>query len=205
MGLVGFDHPMKEVNLDPLPLTFPKYYLNSRTMEVWKDIEGYEGYYQVSNNGNVKSCVKCILATNRIINRKEKLLKPWTCDGYKIVKLYRKNIPYTTKVHRLVGIAFIPNPEKKPQINHIDSDRANNHVYNLEWATASENAIHGYTYGDRSTQGVRHPQSKFTEKEILAIRSIDFSQITRVRIAKIYGVVKTTVSAIVNRQNWKHL
>lgn len=101
--------------------------------EVWKDIEGYEGLYQVSTHGRVKS-----------VFRYHKILKSRVKNnGYKYVQLYKNGTPYTYYIHRLVAQAFIPNPQNKPQVNHIDEDKENNRVENLEWCTRSENMNHG--------------------------------------------------------------
>ena len=94
--------------------------------EIWKDIKGYEGLYQVSNLGNVKS-----LKTN-------KNLYSSNAKGYRRVGLFKgKRKGYS--IHRLVAQAFIPNPENKPCVNHKDCNRANNNVNNLEWCTHKEN------------------------------------------------------------------
>ena len=100
--------------------------------ELWLDIEGYEGLYLISNTGKVKS-----LISNKIL--RGSLDK----DGYNQVVLYKNGKGKTRKVHRLVGLSFIPNPENKPVINHIDCVRDNNVVSNLEWATHKENVNHG--------------------------------------------------------------
>ena len=100
--------------------------------EVWKDIKGYEGLYQISNLGRVKR-----VTTGRILKGgKDK-------DGYLMVKLYKNNIRSNKKIHRLVAEAFIPNPENKPQVNHADENKTNNSLDNLEWMTAKENINHG--------------------------------------------------------------
>lgn len=100
-------------------------------IEEWKDIEGYEGIYQVSNFGRVKSL------------KRDKTLKLITGSNYLKVNLYINNSMSTKSVHRLVAEAFIPNPENKPQVNHIDEDKTNNVASNLEWMTAKENMNYG--------------------------------------------------------------
>lgn len=100
--------------------------------ELWKDIKDYEGIYQVSTLGRVKR-----VKTGRI-------LKPFKhLKGYLLINLCKNNIAYTKTIHRLVAQTFIPNPENKPQVNHIDEDKTNNMVSNLEWVTAEENINHG--------------------------------------------------------------
>lgn len=97
-------------------------------MQIWKDIEGYKGHYQISNYGNVRSLKKDAFL------RKCAYLK-----GYKIISLWKNGIGKMFRVHRLVAAAFIPNPENKPCVDHIDGDRANNHADNLRWVTVKEN------------------------------------------------------------------
>ena len=99
--------------------------------EIWKDIPGYEGKYQISNLGNVMSLHFKRSPTNK------RLLKPMSDNGYGYLKvMLRDNGSYKMKsIHRLVAEAFIPNPEEKPNVNHIDSNPKNNRVDNLEWCT----------------------------------------------------------------------
>lgn len=110
--------------------------------EIWKDIKGYEGYYQISNFGNVKS-----LKFNH--GTRSKLLKPFDNEGYTRVKLFIKNNGKRFLVHRLVAENFIPNPKNKPFVNHIDGNKSNNFVENLEWVTSSENVVHAIQNGLR--------------------------------------------------------
>lgn len=110
--------------------------------EIWKNINGYDGYYQISNLGRVKSLPKKRNNNNDYYIQKEMILKNHLNNkGYQYVYL---SIPIKKKyyVHRLVGIAFIPNPFKKPYINHIDCNPLNNNMKNLEWCTPQENTDH---------------------------------------------------------------
>lgn len=109
--------------------------------EVWKPIEGWEERYEVSNLGNVRSL-------NYRNTGKPRNLKPITDrKGYLMVGLCRDGKMKWAKVHRLVAAAFIPNPENKPQVNHIHGDKADNRAVMLEWATDSENQKHAYKTG----------------------------------------------------------
>lgn len=104
--------------------------------EIWKDIEGYEGKYQISNFGNVKSL--------RFRNQKSsKNLTPRTNNqGYKIVGLNEKRKSKFVLIHRLVAVAFVDNPNNYPIVNHKDENPLNNHADNLEWCTYSYNRIY---------------------------------------------------------------
>lgn len=101
--------------------------------EEWKNIKGYENLYQISNLGNIYSVKKNII------------LKTKKRKGYIAVNLYKDNKIKTYNVHRLVAQAFIPNPMKLSQVNHIDCNKNNNKANNLEWCSASENIIYKYT------------------------------------------------------------
>lgn len=117
--------------------------------EKWKDIKGYEGAYQVSNTGKIRSL-------DRMVNNKRtgKMFSKGVVKkiflnnhGYPIIPLVTDGRRRTKSVHRLVAIAFISNPKNKKEVNHKDLDKENNHVSNLEWMTKSENMKHAYDNG----------------------------------------------------------
>ena len=120
--------------------------------EIWKDIKGYEGVYQVSNTGKIKRIGEY---SNQFGStwESERILKPSSKENkYMIVGLSKEGKVKNKYVHRLVAEAFIPNLENKPTVNHKDGDRANNHESNLEWSTYLENNIHSIKVLERDTK-----------------------------------------------------
>lgn len=116
--------------------------------EIWKDIEGYEGRYQVSNLGQVKRLASVTTGRWGITHLKELIMKQTSDDeGYLSVGLTKDNKQTSYRVHRLVAQAFIPNLENKPEVNHKDGVKYNNLSTNLEWCTDSENMIHALEHG----------------------------------------------------------
>lgn len=107
------------------------------TAEIWKDVKGYEGFYKVSNYGDIMSLPRNGTTKN------SRILKQRTGKGgYKYVILHKLGKQKTEKVHRIVANNFIPNTQNKREVNHKDGDKTNNRVDNLEWATTSENQLH---------------------------------------------------------------
>lgn len=113
--------------------------------EEWKDIKDYEGLYQVSNLGNVRSLDKEIIRKNNFksIKIKGRILKQQNCGGYKVVPLCKNGKECQKKIHRLVAEAFIENPNNLPIINHKDENKSNNVVENLEWCNSKYNSNYG--------------------------------------------------------------
>lgn len=101
--------------------------------EQWKNIEGYEGLYQVSSKGRVKSLAK-------VGSTEEQIMRPFTQDGYLRYTLRKDNIKKNCLAHQLVARAFIPNPRKCRYVDHKDTDKTNNTVENLHWVTRKENS-----------------------------------------------------------------
>lgn len=139
-------------------------------MEIWKDIEGYEGLYQVSNEGRVKSLQREIVYKDgRKKALEEKILHNFLSDlGYYHVMLSKNGVPKRYKVHRLVAKAFIANPNNLPVINHKDENPKNNVVENLEWCTQGYNVRYGTMIErGRQTQFNREDLSKEVEQYTL--------------------------------------
>lgn len=114
--------------------------------EIWKDIPGYEGYYQISNMGNVKSLDRAIEKGGRLHYIKgHPLRQSKTCHGYYIIGFSKDDKRTYNSVHRLVAELFIPNPNGYPCVNHKDEDKTNNRVENLEWCTY----LYNNTYSSR--------------------------------------------------------
>ncbi|MDD5589071.1 MAG: NUMOD4 domain-containing protein [Candidatus Nanoarchaeia archaeon] len=184
---------------------------NHVEQEIWKDIENYEGLYQVSNYGGIKSLTRKTIygrRKNKIYYRiiKEKILKPQKHKNlYLCVTLSKNNIKKIYLVSRLVSTAFIPNTENKPQVNHIDGNKQNNYLWNLEWATCSENLIHAHKNGLQiSLKGEQVGNAKLTEKQVLEIRNL-YPKLNQTQLAKKYNVCIGTINFIVHRKKWKHI
>ena len=124
-------------------------------MEIWKDVVGYEGLYQVSNQGRVKSYAHLVKCRNGHRTQPSKVLTNCFDGNYYHVTLFKNNKRKVALVHRLVADAFISNPLNKETVNHIDGNKKNNFVGNLEWATNSENTQHAFKTG-LSTAQITH-------------------------------------------------
>lgn len=171
-------------------------------MEVWRYILNYNNY-QISNLGRVKALEKKILYKDgRIRSYSEKILKlRKDRKGYYFVTLYNINSNLQLRIHRLVAEAFILNPENKPCVNHIDSNRLNNQVENLEWCTYKENTNHAI-----KVNRLYKPARKLTEEQVNEIKNIYwYGNYSQKDIAKVYKLKQAQISRIVNNKNWKEL
>lgn len=174
--------------------------------EKWLKTDFNENY-EVSNLGNVRSLDRLVNhPSGGFAKKKGCLLKLITDkDGYFNVNLKRNQKTNTKRVHRLVAIAFIPNPENKPQVNHKNGIKNDNRVENLEWATLSENRQHAYDTGLQNSftrQGSKNNFSKLSEKDVIEIRKSTLSQS---KTALKFNVTQSAISQIMIRKNWKHV
>lgn len=163
--------------------------------EIWKDVIGYEGFYQVSSFGQVRSLsrtAKVLSGAKRLV--RERILKQ-TNTIYRTVHLSKNNVTDVMLVHRLVATAFIPNPENKRCVNHKDGNKYNNYASNLEWATDKENNTHAILNGF-----VKAP-IYFTKKVIDTESGVIYSSAKEAALA--FGLNHKTLCNMLN-PNFKH-
>ena len=158
--------------------------------EIWREIAEFN-MYQVSNIGRVKRISK------------EHCLKPEKDkDGYLKVRLHYRERNKKFFVHRLMAITFIPNPENKPQVNHINGIKNDNRLENLEWVTPSEQIQHAYDTGLQSAKGEKNGQSKLTQEEVYEIYVMENAGYTHQAIADKYCVSRPHITGILNGTYW---
>ena len=146
-------------------------------IENWKPIKNYEGLYEVSDLGNIRSVTRKIIdKNNKIKIIKGRIHKLYaTKSGYIAVSLYKNSKQKVYRVHRLVAEAFIPNPNNLPQVNHIDENKENNCINNLEWCTVSENALHKTRKGERKILQYDRDGNFIKEWKSIKIASIELN------------------------------
>ena len=172
-------------------------------MEVWTDINEY---YEVSSIGNVRSKSRVVKSTYGGAYLKEgRLLKQNdNGHGYLQVQLCINGVNKTERVHRLVAIAFISNPNKLPKVNHIDGNKRNNCVENLEWCTQLENVRHAKSLG-LTPIGEAAPQAILNENSVKDIKELIRAGCTNKQLAELFGVHPGTINCIRTGRNWSHV
>lgn len=165
--------------------------------EIWRDVVDYEGLYMVSNMGRVKSLH---------FNREQILRASFSSKGYPQVSLSKNNRKRTWRVNIIVARAFIPNPENKPTVNHINGVKTDNRVENLEWATNAENTEHAVRIGLIKT-GAANVLSILSEsdREFIVANYVPYDKNFGFEgLAKMFGVSKSTIHRIIKRNREKN-
>lgn len=170
--------------------------------EEWRDIEGYEGVYQISNLGRVKSLDRMVghnKGGKKLIRGKLKRAHI-AKNGYPMLNLSNKNRQESVYLHRILGKTFLPNPRRLETINHKDGNKENFDLSNLEWASHSENISHAYR------TGLRKPTRILDDCIVLSIITFAHKRHTSQQsLANCFGVTRSCVQSIVRRNTWKHM
>jgi len=167
--------------------------------EIWKDIKDYDGYYQVSNIGRIRSLPRKesphLQAIKHVIRK----------DGYHWFTARRDGTPKQIRIHRAVAQSFITNEQGFDIVNHIDGDKSNNTTENLEWCTAKENVRHAHRLGlVNHVKGENHGRAKLKELDVIRIKQL-LDSITLDELADIYSVSRPTIEAIKYGRTWGHV
>lgn len=174
--------------------------------EIWKDIPEYEGCYQVSNLGRIKSLKrKRSVGNNGFKILEEKILIPRKNNPkyYKIF-LCRNNTKKEYYIHRLVMLSFVGHSNL--QVNHIDGNGRNNNLDNLEYCTCSENHQHAFKIGLKNIKGEKHPCSKLKDIQVSEIRKkYKTGKYTQKQLGKIYNMSERSICGIVRYETWAHI
>jgi len=176
-------------------------------MEIWKDVIGYEGFYQVSDLGRVRSLTRLIRDGRNKISGK--MLSPFYDEkGYLNVHLSKEGSIFHTRVHRLVAKAFIPNTEILPEVNHKDFNKNNNTPDNLEWVTGLANSRHFFNSEkaesrNKKLRNENNPNAKLTQKDVDLIKKLrNEHKIKRETLALLFGVSLSQIKRIIYGWQW---
>lgn len=175
-------------------------------MTEWRTVPGWEGWYVVPDDGQVASVDRLIVTPDgQRQHHKGKPLSPYDKAGYQLARLRNGSDGRAVMigVHRLVALAFIPNPNEKPFINHIDCNPGNNQVGNLEWCTQEENLRHSRDLGRMPGpwKGKRTPVAKLSDDQVKAIRAIYAAGgLSLEKVAAKFSVSKRTIHRVIQRR-----
>lgn len=171
--------------------------------ETWLPCPGFETSYEVSNYGKVRSIDRYISGRNGLVKGKL-ILQGKNKKGYPEVRLWKNNKQEARNPHRLVAQAFIPNPDNKPQVNHIDGNKENNSIDNLEWVSNSDNQLHAYKLGlQPSRSGENNNKAKITNKQVDLIK-LDYNYGLSISIiADSYKISIEIIRNIIYGRTWR--
>lgn len=176
-------------------------------METWKDIPGYEGLYQVSDCGNVRSLARITMrADGKRLPVKGRVLKQQKSFDYNFVTLYKGSGYWQEKTHRLVMLAFCGECPPTCEVHHIDGNGRNNNINNLEYVDKGTHLkkIHATTISGRS-KGEKNVKAKLDSGKVKEAKALIDNGLSLKAIARLFGVADTTIAGIKHGKTWKHL
>ena len=168
-------------------------------MEEWKNVNGYEGYYMVSDLGNVKSLERKVMTYQGLKTKKERIINPYLTNGYARICLHKNNHKKMVNIHRLVCEAFLPPLCGKEIVNHKDGNRSNNVLSNLEWCTQSENIKHKFI-----CNGYRVTWASLSDWQVEYIRAFDKGYGVATKLAKELSVSVHAVRRVLNGKTYNN-
>lgn len=157
-------------------------------------IKGYEGFYSISTDGEIINCNNMRVVKQHISTK-----------GYPQVRLNRYGITKQVRVHRLLAETFIPNPNNYPVVNHIDGNKENNNIHNLEWTTISGNVGHAWGAGLNECRGSHNGRALLNDEKVIEILKLKKQGKMNKEIAVEFGVSPNAISSIVNGKTWTHI
>lgn len=158
------------------------------------DVPGYEGLYEVSSIGRVKS-----------FHGRKEYMKPFLNGGYERMQLTKDKVRKKILTHRLVAMAFLPNVYKKPCINHKDGNKLNNRFSNLEWCTIQENNKHSIDNNLKTDKGEDSPRAKLTNSQVLEIVDLYKKGKNKSELSRMFNISRRNIYSILTGLRWNHL
>lgn len=166
---------------------------------IWKDIPGYEGIFQVSNTGLVKRIAPGNYSTSEI---KKQSTNP---KGYKYMTLRNNGHERSWRVHRLVMLAFEGKCPQGKEVNHIDGNKTNNNLSNLEYVTSKQNRQHAVYVIKTALLGTKNGRSKLNDEKVREIRRLSETGLGHQALANLYHVHRSAISLIIEGKTWRHV
>lgn len=176
--------------------------------EEWRPIVGLEKSHEINREGCIRSIKReKVDRLGRRFSYGGKICKSFkNVDGYIAITLHCDGCQKQIRVHRAIAEAFIPNPENKPQVNHINGIKDDNRIENLEWCTAMENVRHAHKIGLSSPpKGSEHFASAITEIDVIEIRRLRSTGVELKELSSMFGVSESVISNISNHRSWVHV